>query len=120
RRRNSPCLEPGGAGIDGFPVELHHAFLAGVGVDAGEADGERGIAVGADPAQAVERGLAGLERHVVALPPPLVGGHAAPDSEGRDLAHCAATGAMAGAAVSARPPAASRAPWLTRPSRSMA
>src|SRR5215470_17134025 len=33
-------LEPRGAGVDGLAIQLDHAFLAGIGVDAGEADGE--------------------------------------------------------------------------------
>src|SRR5262249_37803708 len=32
--------EPRGAGIDRGAVQFHHAFLASIGVDAGEADGE--------------------------------------------------------------------------------
>src|SRR5262249_22281246 len=38
-------LEPGRAGIDGRAVELHHAFLAGIGIDAGEADRQRWIVI---------------------------------------------------------------------------
>src|SRR4030081_1529872 len=52
-------LEPGRAGIDGLAVELHHAFLARIGVDAGEADRERRIAVGPNPAQPREHRLPG-------------------------------------------------------------
>src|SRR6266852_8326821 len=61
-------LEPRRAGIDGLAVELHHAFLAGIGVDAGEADGEARVPICPDPTQSVEHGLAGLERNVIALP----------------------------------------------------
>ena len=60
--------EPLGAGIDRLAVELDHAFLAGVGVDAGEADGEARVAVGPDPTQAVEHRLARLEWHLIAFP----------------------------------------------------
>src|SRR5262249_11402571 len=95
-------LEPRGAGIDRLAVELHQALLAGIGVDAGEADRERGVAVRPDPAQAVEHGLAGLERDIVALPPPGAARLAAPQLEVRDGAHCAAAAAATGAAVSVR------------------
>ena len=43
RQGHLPRLEPRGAGVDGFSVELDHAFLAGV--DAGEADGEARVAM---------------------------------------------------------------------------
>src|SRR5262249_37563393 len=78
------------AGIDGLAVELDHAFLAGVGVDAGEADGEARVAVGANPAQGVEHRLPGLERHLVALEAPGGAIDAAPDFELRAFHHCAA------------------------------
>src|SRR6266852_6570237 len=119
RQRHLARLEARGAGIDRLAVELHQALLAGIGIDAGEADRERGIAVRPDPAQTVEHGLAGLERDVVALPPPGAGGFAAPHLEARDGAHCAAAAVAAGTAASARPPAPSRAIWLTRHSGSM-
>src|SRR5690242_6023253 len=105
--------EPRRAGIDGLAIELDHAFLARIGIDAGEADGERGIAVGADPAQAVEHRLAGLERHLVALEAPHLGGGAPPDIERRGLAHCAATAAATGTGPKASRPLVSRAVWLT-------
>src|SRR5918999_2117852 len=62
------------AGIDGLAVDADHAFLAGVGVDAREADREAGIALVADPAQPVEHSLSLLEWNFELL----VGG-AAPD-----------------------------------------
>ena len=73
-----------------------------------------------DPAQAVEHGLAGLERHVVALPAAGAGGLAAPHLERCDVAHCAAAWASAGTEVSVDAAVApSRATWLTRHSGSM-
>src|SRR5229473_2590039 len=60
-------LQPRRAGIGGGAVDLHHAFLAGIGVDAGEPDRQRRVVVRPDPAQAVENRLAGLERHLIAL-----------------------------------------------------
>src|SRR5215469_6161873 len=42
RQRHLARLEPGGAGVDRLAVELDHALLARVGVDAGEADRKRG------------------------------------------------------------------------------
>src|SRR5688572_21303466 len=63
--RHFPLGQARGAGVDGFPVDADHALLAGVGVYAGEADREARIAVHPDPAQAVEHGLAGLERHLI-------------------------------------------------------
>src|SRR6266404_4724921 len=60
-------LQPRRAGIRGGAVDLHHAFLAGIGVDAGEPERQRRVAVRPDPAQAVENRLAGLERHLMAL-----------------------------------------------------
>src|SRR4051794_4714821 len=50
-------LEPRRAGVDGLAVEFQHALLAGVGIDAGEADRERRVLVDADPAQAIEHRL---------------------------------------------------------------
>src|SRR5262249_56562788 len=61
-------FETRGAGINGLAVELDHAFLARIGIDAGKADGERRIAIGADPAQSVEHGLTGLEGNFIPLP----------------------------------------------------
>src|SRR5262249_13930736 len=119
RQRHRARLEPRGAGIDRLAVELHQAFLAGIGIDAGEADRERGVAVRPHPAQAVEHGLAGLERDVVVLPPTGAGGCAAPHREARDLAHGAAPAAATGAAVRVRLPAPSRATWFTRHCGSM-
>src|SRR6185503_2514257 len=73
--------QPGRAGVDRFAVDANHALLARVGVDAGETDGEAGVAVDADPAQRVEHGLAGLVRDLVALKPPGGAGLAAEDVE---------------------------------------
>src|SRR5215469_15056018 len=101
-------LEPRRAGIDGRAVELHHAFLARIGVDAGETDRERRVAIGADPAQPVEHRLARLERDLVALEPPRLGVGAAPHLERRRLAHCAATSAITGADASAMRPSCRR------------
>ena len=63
--RHLARLEPRGAGVDRLAVELDHAFLAGIGVDAGVADRQARVAIGPDPAQPVEHRLAGLERHLV-------------------------------------------------------
>src|SRR5215471_13639140 len=90
RQRHLPRLKPRRAGIDRRAVELHHAFLAGIGIDAGEADGEARVAVGANPAQPVENGLAWLEWNVEALPMACRGVRPAPDLEPRMQAHCAA------------------------------
>jgi hypothetical protein len=62
------------AGVFDFTVDQHHAFLAGIGIDAGEAKGERRILT--DHLQTVEHGLAKLEFD-------LEGVHASP---GRDRA----------------------------------
>ena len=35
-----PCLQPGGAGVHDLAVQQHHAFLAGIGIEAGIAEGE--------------------------------------------------------------------------------
>src|SRR5712671_2344414 len=115
-------LEPRRAGVDGLAVELHHAFLARIGVDAGEADRERRVAVGPNPAQPVEHRLPGLERHLVGLETPRLGVEAAPHFQRRDIAHCAATSAATGATGfderTSRPPE-SRAVWLTCQSGTM-
>ena len=74
-----------------------------------------GIAVGPDPAQAVEHRLAGLERHLVALPAPGAGLSPRQTFSCCDIAHCAAAWcATAGTEASAMPPSSSRATWLTR------
>src|SRR5690348_895289 len=65
--RHFPRLEPRGASIDGLAVELDHAFLAGIGVDAGKPHRQRRVLVDAQPAQPVEHRLARLERHIEAL-----------------------------------------------------
>src|SRR5262245_25012918 len=39
RQRHLARLQPRRAGIDRLAVQLQHAFLAGIGIDAGEADG---------------------------------------------------------------------------------
>src|SRR5690349_927924 len=72
-------LEPRRAGINGLAVQFHHAFLAGIGIYAGETDGERGVLVDADPAQPVEHRLAALERHLMGFPMALGPVEAAPD-----------------------------------------
>ena len=96
-------LEPRGAGIDRLAVEFHHAFLAGIGVDAGKADRQRRVLVDADPAQPVEHRLAALERHRVGLPTAVGLVLAAPDFQGGGFAHCAATSTgEAGACVMSR------------------
>src|SRR5581483_10540696 len=112
-------LESRRAGIDGLAVEFHHTLLAGVGVDAGEADRQRRIAVDADPAQAVEHRLAALERHRVGLPAALRTVGAAPDFEGRGFAHWAATSTGAGFDAMFMRPLWSRTVWLTCHSGSM-
>src|SRR5262245_7954945 len=118
-QRHLARLEPRRARLDGGAVELDHAFLAGILADAGEADGERRIAVGPDSAQSVEHRLDWLEPTDVALPPPCVGAFAAPDFLMRDVAHCAAAGVAVGTTVSAMLLGPSRATWLTRHCGSM-
>src|SRR5580704_4264556 len=105
RERHGARLEAGGAGIDRVAVELDHALLAGIGVDAGEAHRQRRVLVDAQPAQAVEHRLAGLEGHVVGLPLRRVAVVAALDFQRRDLlgltlgflVHDASASAVAGA-----------------------
>src|SRR5690349_2283625 len=65
------------AGVNRLAVDLDHAFLARVGIDAREADGEARILVHANPAQAVEHRLPLLERDLVVLVAPGRSGHAA-------------------------------------------
>src|SRR4051795_5388874 len=56
-----------GARVHRLAIDTDHALLARVRIDAGEADGERRIAMHAYPAQPVEHRLALLERHLVVL-----------------------------------------------------
>src|SRR4051812_42982289 len=56
-----------GARVHRLAIDTDHALLARVRIDAGEADGERRIAMHADPAQPVEHRLSLLERHLVVL-----------------------------------------------------
>src|ERR1039458_9232917 len=62
-------LQPLGAGIDDLALQHQHAFLARVGVDAGEADGKRRVERRAYPAQAVQQRIAGLERYLEGIDP---------------------------------------------------
>src|SRR5580693_5861619 len=78
-------LEAGGAGIDRVAVELDHALLAGIGIDAGEAHRQRRVLVDTQPAQAVEHRLAGLEGDLVGLPLRRVAVAAALDFQRCDL-----------------------------------
>jgi hypothetical protein len=66
--RHLARLEPGGAGINRLAVELNHALLARIGIDAGKTDRQSRIVVDANPAQAVQHRLAGLEWNVKMLP----------------------------------------------------
>src|SRR5262249_54260068 len=108
--RHLALLEARRAGVDGGAVELHHAFLARIGIDAGEADRGRRIAVRADPAQPVEHRLARLERPLVGLETPRLGVEPTPDLRRR--LHCAATATATGAASNAIRPPRRRARWL--------
>src|SRR3954468_17561176 len=119
RQRHFARGEARRAGIDRRAVEFDHAFLAGVGIDAGEPDRKAGITGGPDPAQAVEHGLSGLERHLVVLPSPGIGAFSAPDFQVCNRSHCAAAGVTTGAGVSAKPPDSSRATWFSRHCDSM-
>ena len=91
-------LQAGSAGIDGLAVKLDHALLAGVGVDAGEADRQRGITIDSNPPQTIEHRLARLEWHLVCLPASCICVDAAPNPERRMLRHDA-TAAFACVAV---------------------
>src|SRR5262249_8878602 len=61
-------LQASRARVDGFIIKFDHALLAGIGIYAGEADRQRRIAVGTDPAQAIEQRLARLKRNIVGFP----------------------------------------------------
>src|SRR5262249_21304631 len=100
------------AGINRLAVEFDHAFLASISVDAGKSDGKGGIAVGADPAQAVEHGLTGLEGDVETVEVSGFVRAAAPDLQRRGQAHCAAARASAGGEVSATSAPFKRTSWL--------
>src|SRR6185503_5426568 len=76
--RHLACHEARGACVDRLSIDADHAFLAGVRVDARKADGEARVPVDADPAQAVEHGLAGLERNFIVLEAAGLSGRAAP------------------------------------------
>src|SRR5579871_504286 len=97
RERHFTRLETGGTGIDRLAVDPDHAFLAGIGVDAGETDRQRGVLVDAQPAQAVEHRLARLERHLEGLPRAVSAIRAAPDFQRRDIAHDTSAPAVVGA-----------------------
>jgi len=97
RRPHLAFVEPRGAGIVHVAVDHHHAFLAGIGIDAGEAEGERRIELGANVAQPVEHGLAGYERHVKALDPVRLVGGAALNKKGRVHAEAPASFGACGA-----------------------
>src|SRR5688500_1252266 len=58
------------ARVYGLAIYPHHAFLARVGVDAGEADGESGIALRAYPAKRIQDRLSGLEWELERFVPP--------------------------------------------------
>src|SRR4029079_18588157 len=119
RERHFARGEARRTGIDRRAVEFDHAFLAGVGIDAGEPDRKALITGGPDPAQAVEHGLSGLERHIIVLPSPGIGAFSAPDFQICNRSHCAAAGVTTGAGVSAKPPDSSRATWFRRHCDSM-
>src|SRR5262245_61637131 len=113
-------LEPCRAGINSLAVEFHHAFLAGVGIDAGKADGKRGVLVDADPAQPIEHRLPTFERHRMDFPAAFGLSRPAPDLKGGGLAHRAATSRGAGLGrVSSTTVPARCADWLTCHSGSM-
>src|SRR5712691_13442829 len=114
-------LQPRRAGIGGGAVDLHHAFLAGIGVDAGEPYRQRRVVVRPDPAQAVENRLARLERHLIGLELPGLRRESAPDPQSRSYGHCAATHSCAGIIqTNSIAPSRQRATWLPRHSSSMA
>src|SRR5215469_11835666 len=106
RKRHLARLEPRGASVDGFAVELDHAFLASIGVDAGKPHRQRGILVDAQPAQPVEHRLPWLERHFEGLPPRWFAMGAAADFQCGEGAHD--DSASAGAPESCSTPPASR------------
>ena len=60
-------LQSDRAGVIDPAVDQHHAFLAGVGVNAGEPKRKRRIELAPKRAQAVEHGLAMLERNLEAF-----------------------------------------------------
>src|SRR5262245_18009935 len=91
RQRHLARLQPRCAGIYGAPVELDHAFLAGIGVDAGEADRQRRVTMHAKPAHAIEHRLAGLERDFERLPASGLAVEPAPDPQPGDVIHGTAT-----------------------------
>src|SRR5262249_40942096 len=62
-------------------------FLAGIGIDAGEANRQRRIAMHANPAHAVEHRLAGLERHLEGLPASRLAVEPTPDFQHGDMRH---------------------------------
>src|SRR5687768_6297263 len=66
------------ARVYGLAIHAHHAFLACVRVDAGEADGESGIVVRAYPAQRIQDRLSGLEWKLKRFVPPRLARTAAP------------------------------------------
>ena len=66
------------ARVYGLAIHAHHAFLACVRVDAGEADGESGIVVRAYPAQRIQDRLSGLEWKLKRFVPPWLARTAAP------------------------------------------
>src|SRR2546423_1823878 len=82
-------FEPRRAGMDHLSIEQHHAFLAGIGVDAGIAEGQTRIGLDADAPKSVEHRLARFVGHLEARPGGLLTGLASFDEE-RSAVHCAA------------------------------
>ena len=78
RKRRHALLQPDRAGVIDLAVDQHHAFLAGVGVDAREPKRKRRIDLAAERAQAVEHGLAMLERDLEAFGARRFAGHVPP------------------------------------------
>src|SRR4051794_31022814 len=113
RERHLTRLKPRRAGIDGAAVELDHALLAGIGVDARKADGKARIGMLAHPAHAVEHRLTGLERDLVGVPVAGLTVEATPDLQRRHRTHCAAATVATLGAVKSMWPARQRTTWLT-------
>jgi transposase len=86
REAHHARLQPQRAGIADLAVDQQHAFLAGIGVQAGIAEGEASIRLAPDPAQAVEHRLARLEGHLEVRLLGRRAGHSALDAERRDHA----------------------------------
>src|SRR5947207_15913788 len=70
-------FEPRRACVDHLSIEQHHAFLAGIGVDAGIAEGQAWIGLDADAPKSIEHRLARFVGHLEARPNGLLTGLAA-------------------------------------------